>query len=115
MHLVTKILLFSGSAAYLFFLLRRTLNSRIDLFDLLYLIAVVAIPCLFAISDTFSNTLAEGLGIKYPFVLMFGLIHGATYLYTTVQAGEINRLKQKQLKLVQEVSLLRDALEIKNN
>jgi hypothetical protein len=114
MHIFTKLILFSGSILYLAFLIRRTIRSRLDLFDLIYLITVVAIPCLFAISDKLSETLTSAIGIKYPFILMFGLIHGSTFLYTTIQAGEINRLKQKQLRLVQEVSLLKDFINQRN-
>ena len=110
MHAITKAFLFLGSAIYLFFLFKRTLKHKLDLFDLIYLVAVVAVPCFFALAEIFSQQFAQMIGIQYPFVLMFGLIHGVTYLHTTLQAGEILKLKQKQMKLIQEVSLLKESL-----
>lgn len=115
MNLVTKICLSIGSIFYLIFLLRRTINSRIDLFDFLYLTVIVIVPLAFSASETISSSITHLLGIKFPFVLLFGIIHGATYLYTIIQAGEVNKLKQRQLKLTQEVSLLRAALKIEDN
>lgn len=96
---------------YLWVVLRRTAQHRIDLYDLVMLSAVAIVPALFAFFPESTKELAEILGVAFPFVLLFGILFAALFFFVHRLTLRHYRAERDVRLLVQELSLLRHEVE----
>ena len=95
---------------YIILLLKNTIKSDIDFYDLLLLSSVAILPSIFVFFPRFVVWLAKLVGVEFPFLLLFGslFLFVFTYLYRLVI--KINQLHHQNILLIQELSLLRQEL-----
>lgn len=108
MQTTTQIFVLLVSVVYIFVILRRATRTKIDLMDMIFLLTLVIIPGFFTVFETSLTEWTHALGIHYPFILMFALIHACSFIYFSMLAARLNRLRQREIHLIQELSLLRE-------
>lgn len=111
MNPTTLVFLLVVSSVYGLFILRRMIRTKMDLFDGIFLFTVVAIPCVFGLFEGPLTEMTHAIGVKYPFVLMFALIHACTFLYFSYLASRLNHLRHREVRLIQEISLLKEEVK----
>lgn len=98
------ILLFA--VAYLVIILRKTGRSQLDLYDLVMLSTVATLPILFAVFPGFNYYISVFTGVKFPFVVLFGLLLAVIFLFINRLTARLHKLEHDNRLLVQELSLL---------
>ena len=98
---------------YLVILLRNAIRNVIDLYDLLILASVVVVPAVFTLFPRVFYQLSNILGIKFPFVLMFGVLFFVLFFYLYKVVITLNKHNQRLVLLIQEISLLKQ--HVKSN
>lgn len=111
MNSTTLVFLVLISVFYCAAVLRRAIRTKIDLFDAMFLLTVVLVPCLFALFEEPFTRLTHALGVTYPFVLIFAFVHGCTFLYFGYLASRLNELRLRETRLIQEISLLKEKVD----
>lgn len=110
---IIAILLFA--IAYMIFIIRKTAHRQLDLYDLLMLSTVAIVPTLFALFPRISYQIAQAMGVEFPFVVMFGLLFAILFVFIHRLTVKIHRLESDSRLLVQELSMLRMAIESKKS
>lgn len=96
---------------YLAFLFHRTVKGKVDLYDFFLLSLVALLPCLFAFFPKAGIEFTHFLGVKYPFVVLFGLLFFVVFFYLNRLVVRLNDLRTRERALAQEMALLRQQLE----
>ena len=118
MHTVsikTIILVTSFISGYMFSIIRKTARRQLDLYDLIMLSTVAIIPGAFAISPRFADWVADITGVGFPFVVMFGVLFAILFIFIHRLTVKIHRLESESCLLLQELSLLKQAVEYTND
>lgn len=97
--------------AYMVLLVVRVVRNRLDFNDFILLSAVCAVPAVFLYFPGFSAHVSRLAGVSYPFLLLFGAVIVAAYLFAMRIAIRLNELKQRTARLTQELALLRVELD----
>lgn len=98
---------------YISYLLRSTLKERIDFYDFLILTAVGVLPSIFAFFPKVTLELTHFIGVRYPFVVLFGCLFFVVFYYLYRLVIRINRLSKQERELAQEIALLRETVKNK--
>ena len=110
---IILVLLFIGG--YMFFIVRKTARGKLDLYDFIMLSTVAIIPGAFAVFPGFADWVAEITGVGFPFVVMFGVLFAVLFIFIHRLTVKIHRLESESCLLLQELSLLRETIENKND
>ena len=86
-------LILIGFIFFLGFLFSHVSNDYIDVFDALSVSFVMLVPLLFLVFEGLFLQLSNLIGIKYPFVLMFGVLSLISFLIIFRLFVRINKLK----------------------
>lgn len=101
--------------AYISYLLRSTLKQKIDFYDFLILTAVGVLPSIFAFFPQSTLQMTRFIGVRYPFVVLFGALFFVVFYYLFRLVIRINKLAQQERALAQELAFLRDKITLKKN
>jgi len=117
MHLTaiqTIVVIVLFAITYMTFIIRKTAHRQLDLYDLLMLSMVAIVPTLFALFPRVSHRIAQAMGVEFPFVVMFGLLFVILFIFIHRLTVKIHQLESDSRLLVQELSMLRLAIENEN-
>lgn len=103
LHPQTVLFLFVFFVGYVVYLLRKAAKNQVDVFDFVWLSAVGVVPILFISFPFAVIRLSELVGVKFPFVILFGILHFVTFI---ILISLVIRLKKQQSKLVEAVQNL---------
>lgn len=106
----TLVLILLFAAWYLLLMARKTARHQLDLYDLAMLSMVAVIPAGFALFPGLAFELADITGVTFPFVILFGLLLAVLFLFIHRLTIRLHKLEHSNRRLVQEVSLLRQAI-----
>jgi hypothetical protein len=95
---------------YLFFVIRKTARQDLDIYDLAMLSTVAIIPLLFIVLPQLAFLAASLVGVEFPFVIMFGMLLAILFIFVHRLTVKIHRLEADNRLLVQELSLLKEAV-----
>ncbi len=98
---------------YMLVLLRKTLQGKFDLYDLLMLSMVAIIPAGFALFPGLAYLLSHLTGVVFPFVVMFGALFLVVFAFMHNITARLHKLERQNWALIQEQSLL--AMELKES
>jgi hypothetical protein len=98
---------------YMLVLLRKTLQGKFDLYDLLMLSMVAIIPAGFALFPSLAYLLSHLTGVVFPFVVMFGALFLVVFAFMHNITARLHKLERQNWALIQEQSLL--AMELKES
>jgi hypothetical protein len=106
---VTFVVLFA--IVYIALLVRNALRDELDLYDLLLLSAVGAVPLAFVLFPAAAEELSGLVGVQFPFILLFGGLLFLTFigLYRLLHA--FAKLNREVRTLSQELALLSTLVE----
>ena len=96
---------------YLFFIIRKTVKNDIDLYDLLLLSTVAIIPAIFVFFPKIVASLVLLIGIGFGLSMLFGLLFLIIFIYLYRLVLKSNRNHKMIVLLIQEISLLKEALK----
>jgi len=99
------------TVVYLIYIARKTAHQKLDVYDFVMLSSLGVIPFLFAVFPGVAAFAAEVTGVVYPFVALFGLLFIFIFVFVHRLTEKVHSLEQDNRMLVQEISLLRQALE----
>lgn len=97
---------------YLIFAIRETALQRIDLYDLMMLSTVAIFPWMFVVFPSQAMFLTNFFGVKFPFVIMFGAILVAIFIFVNRLTVKLHQLQKLNRELVQEVGILKERLNV---
>ncbi len=104
--IVTGIFLFF----YIGFLLRKAINGRLDLYDLIFLSAVAVLPAAFLFFPGLALAVSQLLGVAFPFVALFSILFALIFIFMHRLTVQNDLLQQRTRVLVQEIGLLQQKL-----
>lgn len=96
---------------YLALILRKTAKAQLDLYDLVMLSTVATMPVFFALFPGFSHYVSLLTGVKFPFVVLFGLLLAVLFLFIHRMTTRLHALERDNRLLVQELSLLKHSVQ----
>jgi hypothetical protein len=96
---------------YLLILLKNAIINKIDLYDLFLLSAVGVIPAFFIYFPDLTSRLAVFVGVKFPFLLIFGSLFFIVFIYLIRLVIKMNHMAKMNILLTQEVGLLKQEFE----
>lgn len=111
----TVILVSAFATIYLVLVLRKTLSGKFDLHDLFMLSLVAILPATFTLFPHLAENLARISGVAFPFVIMFGALFLAVFIFMHTITARIHKLERQNVALVQELALLNTEFEIARN
>lgn len=100
---------------YMLVLLRKTLQGKFDLYDLLMLSMVAIIPAGFALFPKPAYLITHLTGVVFPFVVMFGALFLVVFVFMHNITQRLHRLERQNWALIQEHSLLALELETRES
>lgn len=103
----TTVLILTVSIWYLIFLAYRTINGRLDLYDLGMLSMAAILPAVFVLWPEFAVIVGKLTGVAFPFVVMFGALILVVFVFLHRISIKIHNLERLNRLLVQEVSLFK--------
>ena len=98
----TVIFLAIFSLIYLNLLLRRVLRHELDIYDFVLLSSCGLVPVGFAVFPNVAFFLASVVGVKFPFLLIFGSLLFILFFYLFITTRRVNRLERKLFRLIQQ-------------
>lgn len=93
--------------AYMAGVFRKVSRHRLDLYDFMMLSTVALVPVAFAYFPGLAAWMAKITGVEFPFVVMFGLLFVAVFIFNHNLIGRVHKLERENRTLIQETSLLR--------
>lgn len=114
----TIILISIFAIGYIFFISLKAVRHQLDIYDLVILSSVAIVPVIFVTFPQVSSWLANIAGVKFPFVIMFGILFAILFIFVHRLTLKINRLESDSRLLIQELSLLKQSInseKVKNN
>jgi hypothetical protein len=102
------------AVGYMYFITRKTALRQLDIYDLNMLSTVAIAPLMFVMFPRFSFWLAKIAGVGFPFVLMFGLLFAILFVFIHRLTVKIHRLESENRMFIQELSLLKQAIDSEN-
>ena len=90
---------------YLSFLFVKTASKKIDLYDFVMLSNLALTPCVFLFFPDFSHFIAKLFGVRFPFVILFGLLFFVVFILLNRILRSIHRLEAQNRRLTQELSV----------
>ncbi|MBI2515853.1 MAG: DUF2304 domain-containing protein [Opitutae bacterium] len=109
--LQTKIVLILFFLVYLSYLTRSAARNHIDIYDYFALSCVALLPLGFGLLPVPITVISHWMGVTFPFVVLFGALFVVIFVYLHRLLNQLNRQTQFNKQLVQEISLLKAALE----
>lgn len=118
MHLLptfqTKLLLVLFFIVYIGYLTRSAARNHIDIYDYFALSCVALLPLTFGLLPEVVYLISDWMGVAFPFVVLFGALFVVIFAYLHRLLTQLNRQMQINKHLIQEISLLKAALETGN-
>lgn len=96
---------------YLVFITRKTARQQLDLYDLVMLSTVAIVPGIFVAFPTIAFWLSNIAGVRFPFVVMFGILFGFLFVFVYRLTIKLHILEVDNRRLIQEISLLKETIE----
>ncbi|MCM2328663.1 MAG: DUF2304 domain-containing protein [Lysobacter sp.] len=96
---------------YMAVLLRNAIRDELDLYDLVLLSAVGAIPLAFVLLPALAEEASLLIGVQFPFILLFGGLFLFAFLGLYRLLHAYAKLHRQVRVLTQEVALLSSRLE----
>ena len=111
----TIVLIVLFAIGYMLFIIRKTARRQLDLYDLVMLSAVAIVPSSFVVFPPLAYWLAGIAGVEFPFVVLFGMLFAILFIFMHRLTLKIHQLESDTRLLVQELSLLRQAVDQAND
>ncbi len=105
------IVIFFFSSIYLYRLALMTARQKIDLYDLVMLSSVAIVPALFELFPRKTLYLANSIGVAFPFVIVFSSLFAILFIFIHRLTMKVRSLENINRKLIQELSLLSEAVK----
>ena len=96
---------------YLFFIAWKTARQQLDLYDLVMLSTVAIVPGIFVAFPTIAFWLSNIAGVRFPFVVMFGILFAFLFFFVYRLTIKLHILEVDNRRLIQEISLLKQTIE----
>lgn len=100
------LVLFCFGLSFFLYLLIRSSKEKLDVADFLALSAVGLLPA-FSLSPLGSRLIIQLTGVKYPFVVLYGLLFLIINLYVYRIVRRLHQLEQRLVRLAQEIAIIR--------
>ncbi len=104
--LQTVVVISIFAALYLFWVFRKTIAMKLDLYDLIMLSMVAIVPLIFVMFPALAVALSGITGVAFPFVVMFGGLFLVLFVFMHRMTARLHKLERQNCALVQEVGLL---------
>jgi hypothetical protein len=111
----TVILVCIFAIGYMLFIIRKTAQRQLDIYDLVMLSTVAIVPVIFVIFPSAAYWLANMAGVEFPFVIMFGMLFAILFIFIHRLTIKIHRLESDTRLLIQELSLLKQTIYYGNS
>lgn len=109
--IMTQIFIVIFFLSFFVFLVRKVIKGSIDLFDLFFLGLLGVIPVVFVIFPQLTSYFTALIGVKYPFLILFGGLHFVMFIYITYLSSRINKLRRNGVKIAQKLALLEEKMQ----
>lgn len=96
---------------YLLYIVHKTTNEQLDVYDLLMLSLVAVLPLALVFIPGLADLVARLFGIAFSFVAIFGALLFVLFVLVHRLTAKLHSVVAENRSLVQEVSLLRHELE----
>ncbi len=96
--------------SYILLLVRKTLQAKLDLYDLFHLSMVAVLPAAFVFFPRLAYAASDLTGVAFPFVLLYGSLFLVVFIFMHRLSVQNHRLQQRTRVLVQELGLLREEM-----
>ncbi len=96
---------------YIGFLLHKTINGRLDLYDLVFLSAVAVLPAAFLFLPNLALAVSRLFGVAFPFVALFSILFVLIFIFMHRLTVQNDFLQRRTRLLVQEIGLLQQELD----
>ena len=100
---------------YLTYVLLKIRNNKIDIIDAIFLSTIVIFPALFTYFPFIFQIISNVIGVKFPFIILFGLFIFLIFIQIHRIAEKLNQLKMQNIKLIQEFSIIKNQLSKKKD
>ena len=110
-HSNTYLLVAIFAVVYMVVIARKTARRQLDIYDLAMLSTVAIIPVIFVAFPQVAYWLSSVTGVEFPFVVMFGMLFAVLFIFIHRLTVKIHRLESDGRLLVQELSLLKQAID----
>ncbi|MEQ9483177.1 DUF2304 domain-containing protein [Coleofasciculus sp. F4-SAH-05] len=98
---------------YLFVLLKKTIKNTIDLYDFFLLSSLAIFPGIFVFAPKIVVYLAHIVGVEFPFIILFSGLFVCVFIYLYRLIIKVNKQEKLNLLLIQEISLLKQQIELR--
>ena len=102
---IVFLIVFSGLLSFLIFLFGQISRDKIDVFDALSISFVLLVPLVFLLFEGLFMRISDLIGVKFPFVMMFGLLFLISFFINFRLIVRINKLKNELVRLSQVVAI----------
>ena len=109
-HPETSITIMTFAVLYVWYILRKTSIRKIDIYDFVMLSTVAIIPVSFVLFSGFWIFLSNKVGVAFPFVLLFGILLAAIFLFVHKLTIRFRDIESKNVVLAQELGLLKQKI-----
>ena len=96
---------------YVTYLLAKIRKNHVDLYDFLFLILVSLLPAAFVYFPESVFWLTQFVGVKFPFIILFGLLIFCIFIQLHRVAIAIYKTKNNIVHLSQKLSFLEDEVQ----
>ena len=93
------------SVIYFCYLIKITVNKKIDLYDTFLLSLICLIPLIFLLVPNIEILSYSIFGVTYPFVILFLILFIVIFFFILRLIIKINNLKDQNCKIVQTIAL----------
>jgi hypothetical protein len=107
----TLILVVVFAFGYMFFMIRKTARQQLDIYDLVMLSTVAIVPSIFVVFPDGVFWITKIVGVKFPFVVMFGMLFAILFVFVHRLTVKLHRLESDNRLLIQEIGLLKQTIE----
>ncbi|MEJ2125077.1 MAG: DUF2304 domain-containing protein [Alphaproteobacteria bacterium] len=94
------------AALYLYWVFRKTIAMKLDLYDLIMLSMVAIVPLVFVTFPAIAMSVSSFTGVVFPFVVMFGGLFLVLFVFMHRMTARLHKIERQNCALVQEVGLL---------
>ena len=93
------------SVIYFCYLIKITVNKKIDLYDTFLLSLIFLIPLIFLLVPNIEILSYSIFGVTYPFVILFLILFIVIFFFILRLIIKINNLKDQNCKIVQTIAI----------
>jgi hypothetical protein len=109
-HIETIIIIILFSIIYLYCLFRETARQNLDIYDFIMLSTVGVFPMVFAIIPRLAEIISNFIGVKYPFVVLFGVLIALLFIFIHRLTRKIHRLENAYRNMLQDLCIMEEQL-----